>query len=588
VNLLANPATVLVPGSTTLQATASDNIGVTKVEFWRGATLLATSTAAPFQTTVGFTAADLGTVAFTAKAFDAQNNSTTSTVVNVLVTTPSSGDTYASPSGVDVGNTTCSQANPCRSIAQAAATAQANKTVWLMNGDYTAVTQPVPIAIPAGLTLRALTPGLAGVGQQIALQGSATVVGVVLRRVGFGDWGSIAASSGTVTLDGVKAVGNSASGGGFPAVLALAGSVHATMTPGNIADYADQLTPADQGVAIYATLAGNAWLTVNGGLFGGAKLGGADALYGGYNRGAFNLVGSSRLDLNNVVLNVESGGIFMYGEATQLFMSGSTLHAAGNVGPGYGIYAAKGTPQISLVNSVVSGFDRASVGLYVGTSAQPGVQATVTASNATLTGNNLGAYVIPGATASSLTITGSTVGFVGNTHGGIVCLDACNVDLAGADLSDNATDSTVDTGFTFYGGVWMGLPNKTYQLKLRNAQIVDNKSSAGNNANASDNSGVTMAGNASSVFDLGTAASPGNNLIQGNTSSAQTSGLNVGVAAGVTVNAVGNTFAPNVQGANAQGRYQLGTAPCSAASCNLTTGAGPNYRITSGTLRLAQ
>jgi hypothetical protein len=35
----------------------------------------------------------------------------------VLVTTPSAGDTYASPTGVDVGNTTCSQANPCRSIA---------------------------------------------------------------------------------------------------------------------------------------------------------------------------------------------------------------------------------------------------------------------------------------------------------------------------------------------------------------------------------------------------------------------------------------------------------------------------------------
>jgi hypothetical protein len=42
----------------------------------------------------------------------------------------------------------------------------------------------------------------------------------------------------------------------------------------------------------------------------------------------------------------------------------------------------------------------------------------------------------------------------------------------------------------------------------------------------------------------------------------------------VTVSAVGNTFAPNVQGANAQGKYQLGTAPCSASSCNVTTGAG--------------
>ena len=85
-SLLANPATVLVPGATTLQATVSDNIGVTKVEFYRGSTLIATDIAAPFQTQVDFTAADLGTATFTAKAFDAQNNNTTSAAVNVLVT----------------------------------------------------------------------------------------------------------------------------------------------------------------------------------------------------------------------------------------------------------------------------------------------------------------------------------------------------------------------------------------------------------------------------------------------------------------------------------------------------------------------
>ena len=78
----------------------------------------------------------------------------------------------------------------------------------------------------------------------------------MLRRNGLGDWGSIAASTGNVTIDGVKAIGVSTMGSGYPAVLALSGTVHATMTPGNIADYADQLPPAGQGVSIYATLAG--------------------------------------------------------------------------------------------------------------------------------------------------------------------------------------------------------------------------------------------------------------------------------------------------------------------------------------------
>ncbi|MGH3581451.1 MAG: Ig-like domain-containing protein, partial [Mycobacterium sp.] len=289
VNLIANPATVLAPGSTTLQATASDNIGVTKVEFYRGGTLIATDTAAPFQTQVDFTLADLGTANFTAKAFDAQNNNTTSAVVSVLVTTPSAGDTYASPTGVDLNNTTCAQATPCRTIAKAAQLAQANKTVWLNNGAYNGTTQPAPIQIPAGLTLRALTPGLAGVGQAIVLQGNATVVGVVLRRVATGDSGWIEASSGIVTVDGVKAEGPYFAGGLPP--LSLSGTVQVTMTPGNIADYTDALPPVQQNSYTYAELSGSARLTVNGGVFGGAVLGGADGLYGGQGRGAFRLSG---------------------------------------------------------------------------------------------------------------------------------------------------------------------------------------------------------------------------------------------------------------------------------------------------------
>lgn len=593
VSLLANPATVLAPGSTTLQANVSDNIGVTKVEFYRGAALIATDTAAPYEHAVSFTLADLGNVSFTAKAFDAQNNNTTSAPAIVLVSTPAAGDTYASPTGVDLNNSSCSQAAPCLTIAKAAQLALANKTVWLMNGNYTAATQPAPIPIPAGLTLRALTPGLAGVGQQIVLQGDATVVGVRLTRIGFGEWGSIAASTGNVTLDGVKASGAAAGPSGFPAVLALSGTVHATMTPGNIADYADQLSPAGQAVAIYGALSGNARLTVNGGTFGGAALGGADSVNGAFNRGAFNLTGSSRLDLNNVVLNVDSSGIFLFGETTQLFVTSSTIHAAANTGQGYGIYAAKGTPQITLSGATISGFadpyTRNSDGIAVGTFAQPGVQATVTATGTSVIGNNIGVIVNDGGSSlSSLTLNGMGMIVNGNSHGGIVCRDACNVDLSLGEVDGNATSDPAANARSFHGGIWMGLATKSHVLKLRGTSVVDNKSTAGSNANSSSNSGVTMAGNAASSFDLGTVASPGNNVIQGNTSSPQTAGLNVEVAAGVTVSAVGNAFMPNVQGANAQGKYQLGTSPCGASSCNVTSGVGANYRVTSGTLRLAQ
>ena len=154
VRLGANPSTVLVPGSTTLQATATDAIGVTKVEFYRGGTLIATDTTAPYQLTLDFTAADVGSASFTARAFDAQGNNATSAAAIVTVSTPTSGDTYAGPTGVDVGNTTCAQATPCRSIAKAAGLAQANRTVWLQDGTYTPATQPALIDIPGGLTVR--------------------------------------------------------------------------------------------------------------------------------------------------------------------------------------------------------------------------------------------------------------------------------------------------------------------------------------------------------------------------------------------------------------------------------------------------
>ncbi|MET0209696.1 MAG: hypothetical protein ABW220_11695, partial [Burkholderiaceae bacterium] len=533
-----------------------------------------------------------------ARAYDAAGN--VSPVSGVLVTVsdpPGNGDTYASPSGVDAGNSVCSQANPCRSIAQAAALAPANKTVWLMNGDYTGVTQPGPIAIPAGLTLRALTPGLAGIGQQVVLQGSATVVGVVIRRNGFGDFGSIAASAGNVTLDGVKAVGYSANGSGFPAVLALSGSVHATMTPGGIADYADLLAPAGQNVSIFATLAGNAWFTVNGGTFAGAKLGGADGVSGAFNRGAFNLAGSSKLELNNVVLDVDSSGIFMFGDATQVALNNTQLRAGVNTGTGYGIYAAKGTPQVTLVDSSITGFEntysRGSVGLYVGAFSHPGAAATLTTSNSTIGGADVGVFVTElAASPSSLTWTGTDTTVSGNLFGGVVCRDACSVDLTGGAISGNGTQIAMfaSGGPVFHGGLWMAMAAKNYFLRLRNVQVVDNRSVSGPNTDTAFNSGVTIGGSASSGFDLGSLGTPGNNVFAGNTTGAQTSGLNVGVAPGVTVRAVGNTWIANTQGADAAGHYVLGSGPCGASSCNLggTSSPGPNFRVTSGTLRLAE
>ena len=87
VSLTADPTAVVAPGSTTLTATANDNIGVIKVEFVRGGKVIAADSTAGdgFNVSINFSEADAGTATFTARAYDAVGNSTESNAVNVMV-----------------------------------------------------------------------------------------------------------------------------------------------------------------------------------------------------------------------------------------------------------------------------------------------------------------------------------------------------------------------------------------------------------------------------------------------------------------------------------------------------------------------
>jgi hypothetical protein len=86
---LASSATaVTTPSTITLTATAADDKGVTRVEFYDGATLLGSKAAAPYTQAVSFTLASNGTHVMTARAYDTASQATTSTAVNVVVTIP--------------------------------------------------------------------------------------------------------------------------------------------------------------------------------------------------------------------------------------------------------------------------------------------------------------------------------------------------------------------------------------------------------------------------------------------------------------------------------------------------------------------
>jgi hypothetical protein len=75
-------------GAITLGATASDNVGVTKVEFYMDGQLIGTSAAAPYTYVWVSTATPNGNHAMTAKAYDAAGNSATSQPVTLALNNP--------------------------------------------------------------------------------------------------------------------------------------------------------------------------------------------------------------------------------------------------------------------------------------------------------------------------------------------------------------------------------------------------------------------------------------------------------------------------------------------------------------------
>ncbi|WPB73030.1 Ig-like domain-containing protein [Archangium violaceum] len=83
VSLTAPAADATVTGSVTLSATASDNVGVTKVEFYDGSTLLGSDTTSPYSLSWNSRNGPNGSRTLTARALDAVGNSTTSAPVTV-------------------------------------------------------------------------------------------------------------------------------------------------------------------------------------------------------------------------------------------------------------------------------------------------------------------------------------------------------------------------------------------------------------------------------------------------------------------------------------------------------------------------
>jgi len=138
----------LVQGTITVSAIASDNVGVTKVEFYKDADAIpyATDTSSPYDASINTTTVTDGSHSLTAKAYDAANNVTTSTAVTVTV-----DNTGPVLSGTTASSITHSSATVTWTSNEAS-DSQVEYGLTTSYGNSTAVNAPLVTSHSQGLT----------------------------------------------------------------------------------------------------------------------------------------------------------------------------------------------------------------------------------------------------------------------------------------------------------------------------------------------------------------------------------------------------------------------------------------------------
>jgi hypothetical protein len=381
--------------------------------------------------------------------------------------------------------------------------------------------------------VRAANPGGAVLRVRVAI-GSGFVV---LRDLTFDRTGNavagVAITGGFPHLRGPRWQGAYASPG-----LDVSGPSSVVLFPG-VAGYADETQAS---TAPLFTIRGTALVEIAGGVFDGAGFGSS--------AGAITVDEEGVLVLSDVTLRPVGRGIALSGDAT-LEMNGGTLEPREMTGADYGVrFGAGFESRATFSNTTISGFSAAL--LVTG-------PAGIVFFGTTLSDGARG-IVVDDSGAAAVQAFGLTVD--GNAGGGIVAEGFLSLNVDEGAFSGNGVAAV-----RLAGGF-------AHEMHLRRVAISGN------------DTGLVLAGIPGAVFDLGTAGSPGENIITGNA----TTGLDVQVDPDpeLLVSASGNTFIAGEQGADAGGHYQLGAGPCGVTSCVVTSGDGLNYRVAPGShLRLA-
>ena len=152
----ANGATV--SGTTSVTASASDNVGVTKVEFYLDGALKSTSTASPYSWSWDTTTAANGSHSLVSKAYDAANNVGTSATVTVTVSNSTGTTQLLGNPGFESGAVTWTASSGVIDNSTGEPAHSGSWKAW-MDGYGAAHTDTLmqQVAIPSGKTSATLT-----------------------------------------------------------------------------------------------------------------------------------------------------------------------------------------------------------------------------------------------------------------------------------------------------------------------------------------------------------------------------------------------------------------------------------------------
>jgi hypothetical protein len=425
-------------------------------------------------------------------------------------------DLYVDPVGGADSNPG-TQAMPYKTIGGAAAHAGAGDTVKLLAGTWDAGVEPgfagSGVTIPAGVAVQAVTPGTVTLAGMLLFAGGGSASDLTFQ----GGAPGISASAGNFALSGVRFLTENSNGS-----LQLSGTVTATWVPGGAADYGS--------VNSLAVLAGSATLTVTGGKMASVTWGGVDTC-----PAFFKATVSSTLTLDGLTFDTNQVGAVSATGSANVTIKNATLHNSSR--PTSGSFCTApvfigGTAAVDIQGTQIT--NNPAPGIRIG---GPGNNSTLKVSATSVIDNNdYGIWSPTGAHPASVTLANTDIS--NNANGGVK-LDSGTfaLDVRGCTITGNLVNHGL---LDYYDG------SGASTIYMRNTTITGN----------SNSNGLRILGTATGNYDFGTVADPGNNTFQGNSLvSGGATECYFAVANVTLINAIGNTWDPNVGGADATGHY---------------------------------